>query len=165
MAGGAAQQRAQPRQHFLHVEGFGDVIVGAGVEALHFVAPAIARRQNEHRHGAAVLAPGLEDGNAVAFGQADVEHDRVIGLGVAEKPAFLAVESAVDRVARRLQRRYDLPVEIAIVFDNQQAHDSFVSPLRSNLRHRLARIARADELAGGRVHRPRGRAARRDAAA
>ena len=62
--------------------------------------------------------------NAVALGQADVEHDRVIGLGVAEKPALLAVEGAVDRVARRLQRRHDLSVEIAIVFDNKKAHGS-----------------------------------------
>ena len=72
---------------------------------------------------AAVLAPGFEDGNAVALGQADVEHDRVVGLGVAEKPAFLAVESAVDRIAGRLQRRHDLAIEIAIVFDNEKPHE------------------------------------------
>ena len=122
VAGGAAQQRAQASQHLLHVERLGDVIVGAGVEALHLVAPAVARGQDQHRHRAARLAPGLEHGNAVALGQADVEHDRVIGLGVAEKPAFLAVEGPVDGVARRFQRRRDLAVEIAIVFDDEKAH-------------------------------------------
>ena len=50
MAGGAAQQRADAREHFLHVEGLGDVVVGAGVEALHLVAPAIARGEDQHRH-------------------------------------------------------------------------------------------------------------------
>ena len=125
MAGGAAQQRAQPRQHLLHVEGLGDIIVGAGVETLHLVAPAVARGQDQHRHGAAGLAPGLEHRNAVRLGQADVEHDRVIGLGVAEKPALFAVERAVDRVARRFQRVDDLAIEILVVFDHEQAHEGF----------------------------------------
>jgi hypothetical protein len=93
-------------------------------KGLHLVAPAIARRQNEHRHEAAVPAPGFENRDAVAFGQADVEHDRVIRLGVAEKPAFLAVKCAVDGIAGRLQSRNDLSIEIAIVFDNEQAHGS-----------------------------------------
>ena len=50
VAGRAAQQRAHARQHFLEMEGLGDIIVGAGVEALHLVAPAVARGQHQHRH-------------------------------------------------------------------------------------------------------------------
>ena len=46
----AAQQRADARQHFLHVEGLGHIVVGAGIEALHLVAPAVARGEDEHRH-------------------------------------------------------------------------------------------------------------------
>ena len=122
MAGGAAHQRPQPRQHLLHMERLGDVIVGAGVDALDLVAPPVAGGQDQDRHRAPGLAPRLEDRDAVALGQADVEHDRVIGLGVAAKPAFLAIESAVDRIARRLERGGDLAIEIAIVFDNQKSH-------------------------------------------
>ena len=71
--------------------------------------------------------------SAVALRQADVEHDRVVGLGVASKPALFAVEGAVDGVAGRLQRGRDLAVEVPIVFDNQQAHSLLVSlvPLSS----------------------------------
>ena len=37
--------------------------------------------------------------------QADVEHDGVIGLGVAEEVALLAVLGGVDDIAGLLQRR------------------------------------------------------------
>ena len=122
MAGGAAQQRAKAGQHLLHVEGLGDIVVGARVDALHLVAPAVARGQDQHRHRPSGLAPGLEDRDAVPLGQADVENDRVVGLGIAAKPALLAVERPVDGVAGRFERGGDLAVEIAIVFDNQQSH-------------------------------------------
>src|SRR6185312_69093 len=38
----AAQQGAQPRQQFLGVKRFGEIIVGAGIEPRHLVAPAVA---------------------------------------------------------------------------------------------------------------------------
>ena len=59
VAGGAANEGAQAGQHLLHVEGLGDIIVGAGVEALDLVAPRIARREDEHRHRRAGRAPGF----------------------------------------------------------------------------------------------------------
>jgi len=43
------KQRANARQHLLEMEGFRHVVVGAGIEALHLVAPAVARREHEHR--------------------------------------------------------------------------------------------------------------------
>ena len=122
VAGGPAQQRANASQNFLHVERLGDIIVGAGVEALHLLAPPVARGQDQDRHRPTGLAPSLEHGDAVPLGQADVENDRVIGLGIAQKPALLSVEGLVHGVARRFQRSGHLSVEIAIVFDNQKPH-------------------------------------------
>ena len=104
VAGGAAHERPQARQHLLHMERLGDVVVGAGVDALDLVAPPVAGGQDQDRHRAPGLAPRFEDRDAVALGQADVEHDSVIGFGVAAKPAFLAIESAVDRITRSLER-------------------------------------------------------------
>ena len=101
---GAAHQRAQARQHFLHVEGLGDIIVGAGVKALHLVAPAVARGEDQHRHLRPALRQSSSTRDAVHLRQADVEHDGVIGLGLAEEPALLAVEGAIDGIARLLQR-------------------------------------------------------------
>ncbi len=122
MAGGAPQQRAQPRKQLLHVKRLGYVIVGAGVKTLDLVAPTVARGENQHRRQPAGLAPGGQDADPVPLGQADVEHDRVIGLGVAEKPALIAVERTVDGVAGPLKGGRHLTVEIAVVFDNEEAH-------------------------------------------
>ena len=54
---------------------------------------------------AAGAAPLLENRDPVHLRQADVEDDGVIGLGVAEEVAFLAIVGAVDRVACLLERR------------------------------------------------------------
>ena len=124
MARRAAQQRAQPRQDFLHVEGLGDIIVRAGVEPLHLVAPAIARGEDEHRHHAAGAAPLFKNRNPVLLWQADIEHDRVVWLGVAEEVPLLPVIGAVDGVARLIERLDDLPIEIAIIFDNEEPHET-----------------------------------------
>ena len=99
MAGGTAQQRADSRQHFLEMKRFCDIVVGAGVKALHLVAPAVARGEDQNRHRALVAAPGLQHRNAVHLRQADVEHDGVIGFAVAEEMPLLAVEGAIDHIA------------------------------------------------------------------
>ena len=139
VAGGAAQQRADARQHLFEMERLGDVVVGAGVEALHLVAPAVARGQHQHRHGAAGAAPGFQHRDAVHLGQADVEDHRVIGLGLAEIMALLAVEGAVDHVARVGQRGGELAVEVGIVLDHEETQGN------------SSRSARVDDLAAGRI--------------
>ena len=121
VAGRAAQQRAHARQHFLEMKWLGDIIVGAGVEALHLVAPAVARGQHEHRHGAAGAAPGFQDRDAVHLRQADIENDRVVGFGLAEIMALLAVEGAIDDIAGVGQRGGELAVEIGVVLDHEEA--------------------------------------------
>ena len=122
MAGGAPDQRPQPRQHLLDVERLGDIVVGAGVDARHLVAPAVARGQDQHRHLAAVAPPALDDADAVHLRQADIEHHRVVGLGVAEKMPFLAVERLVDDIAGIDQRVGDLPVQVLVILDDEYAH-------------------------------------------
>ena len=122
MPGGAAHQRADAGQHFFHVEGLGDIVVGAGIDALHLVAPAVARGQQQHRHGLAGAAPFLEHRQPVHLRQADIEHHRVVGFGVAEEVAFLAVERDVDRIAGLGQRFLELAIEIGVVFNDENAH-------------------------------------------
>ena len=120
VAGGTAQQRADAREHLFEVERLGDVVVGARVEPLDLLAPAVARGEDQDRHGAAGAAPILQHRNAVRLGQADVEDHRVVGLGLAEILAFLAVEGAVDHVARVGQGGGELTVEVGIVLDDEE---------------------------------------------
>src|SRR6266566_6323751 len=103
------------------MERLGDVVVGAGVEALDLIAPAVARGEDEDRHGPAGTPPGLEHRDAVHLGQADIEDHRIVGLAFAEKVALLAVEGTIDHVARVNERGRELPIEIGIVLDHEEA--------------------------------------------
>ena len=117
-----AQQRANARQHLFEMKRLGHVIIGAGIEALNLVAPAIARSKQQHRHGASRAPPRFQNGNTVHLGETDVENDRVVGLRLAEIVPFLAVERAIDHVTRLGQGRRELAVEIRIVLDDEEAH-------------------------------------------
>src|SRR5690606_32145710 len=69
-----------------------------------------------------VAAPALHYADAVHLRQADVEHHRVIGLGVAEKMPFLAVEGLVDDIAGVRQSLRDLAVEFLVILDDEYSH-------------------------------------------
>ena len=73
------------------LERLGQIIVGAGVDAVDALGPAAARGQDQHRHAAAVGAPALEHRQAVHLRQAEIEDDGAIIFGVAAKPGLLAV--------------------------------------------------------------------------
>ena len=66
--------------------------------------------------------PLLEHRDAVHLRQADVEDDDVVGLGVAEEIALLAVGRRIDGVAGIRQRCDQLTVQIFIILDDERAH-------------------------------------------
>ena len=104
------------------MEGLGDIIVGAEIEAFDLLAPAIARREDQHRHGAPVLAPGLQHRKAVHLRQAEIEDGQIVGFGFAEELAVLAVVGGIDRVAGVGQRAAELLPQVLIVLDHQHPH-------------------------------------------
>ena len=108
MPGGPPQQGPEARQQLFGVEGLGQVVVGAGVEAGDLLAPGAAGGEDQHRSGHALLAPALEHRDAVDLGQAEVEHDGVVGLGLAQEMGLLAVSGVVDRIAGVRQRHLQL---------------------------------------------------------
>jgi hypothetical protein len=56
--------------------------------------------------------------NPSIFGSPKVEDDRVVLLGLAEKVGALAVGGAVDRIAGVAKRRFELPRQQRLVFDD-----------------------------------------------
>ncbi len=116
------------------MERLGDVIVGAGVKALHLVAPAVARGEDQHRHGAPGLTPGHQDGDAVLLGQSQIENDGVVWLRLAEKQPLLAIESAIDGVTRAFQCGHELAIEVFVILDDEKAQGG----LRSSVTDRRA---------------------------
>ena len=122
MTGRAPHQGAQPHDQLLDPERLGEIVVGTGLEAVDLVAPAAARREDQHRKPAAGLPPGAQYGRARHLGQAEIEHGGVVGLGLAEMLAVLAVRGDVDGEALVAQRLGDLARQRTVVFDQQNLH-------------------------------------------
>src|SRR5205807_3387390 len=77
---GAADGGAESGEQLVHAEGFGDVVVGAGVECFGFVDGVGAGGQHDDGDGGPA-AESCNDVGAVDVGEAQVEHDDV-GFGV-----------------------------------------------------------------------------------
>jgi hypothetical protein len=122
VTGRTAHQRAQARQQFLGVEGLGQIVVGPCVKAGDLLAPGAARSQDQHRRGDAVLAPTLQHRDAVDLGQAQIEHDGVVGLGIAQKLRLFTVRGVIDGITGVGQRQLELTRDIGIVLDDEYAH-------------------------------------------
>ena len=120
--GGPAQQRAQPRQQFFGIEGLGQIIVGARVEAGHLVAPAVAGGQDQHGKSLAGLAPFLQHGDAVHLGQAQIQDHRIVRFGIAQEIAFLAIQGAVDHIAGIAQRLFQKALQILVILHQKNTH-------------------------------------------
>jgi len=156
----APDQRLDPGQHLLHLEGFGEVVVGARAQPHDLLAPGAARGQDQHGHGAPVLAPALQDRESVQHRQAEVEHHCIIRLCIAQEVPLLAIVGEIDHETRRLERASRLLGDPMVVFDNEDPHGAGVSrPPRSRGSGPRARSAR------GSPHRTRARAHRLRASA
>ncbi len=84
------------------------------------------QRSRAVRISTGILRPSrrqlLEHADAVHLRQADIEDHRVIGLGIAEKMPFLAVEGLVDDIAGIGQRLDDLAVQVLVILDDEYPH-------------------------------------------
>jgi len=77
VGGGAAQQRAQPREQLLERERLHQVVVGARVQPGDAVAHLVARGEHQDRRLGACAAQPPAGLDAVDVGHQHVEHDRV----------------------------------------------------------------------------------------
>ena len=73
---GAAQHALDAGQKLARIEGFGDVVVGAGLQADHAVDGIARGRHHDDADPAALFAQPAGDGEAVLAGQADIEQDQ-----------------------------------------------------------------------------------------
>jgi hypothetical protein len=118
----APDERADAGNDFFDMKWFRDVIVRAGVDPLHLLVPAAARRQHEHRHRQTGASPAIEQTEAVDARQAEIEHDGVVALGLREKVAALAIRRDVHGVAGFAERRCHMLSQTRLVFDDQHSH-------------------------------------------
>src|SRR5208337_2813964 len=128
-AGTAAKERAHAGYYLLHLKGLGDIIVRTCVDTGDLLAPAVTRRKDEHRCFDVIPAPALQNAQAVYLGQAQIEDDGVVWLGLPKIRALLAIESRIGCVSRLGKRSNELTAQIPVVFYNQQAHTAKLHPI------------------------------------
>ncbi len=118
----AAQQRSHAREQFFHVEGLGEVVVGARVDAGHFLVPEVAGGEQQHRCGNAGSTPALENGEAIDHRQAQVQYDGVIRLHAAQVQGLFTVGCCVHGIACVHHGLREVGAQVRLVLDNQYAH-------------------------------------------
>src|SRR6478672_442068 len=118
----APDESAEPREELAEVEGLGEIVVGAGVEAGDLVVDGIARREHEDGHVDAFSSDLSADLETVHFGQDDVEHDRVVVVDSREKERFRPVRRVVDRVRRLAKPPGDRFAQLSVVLGKQNPH-------------------------------------------
>ena len=126
MACGPAHKRAQPHHNLFHAKRLDEIIVGAGLEAFDFFGPPVARGQDENRQGSAGCTPRPQHCDSADFRQAQIEHGRVIGFGIAEMLAVLPVRRNIDHEIFCLQRAGDRVGQKIIVLDKKDFHVAIV---------------------------------------
>src|SRR5258708_3108175 len=85
LAARSANQRPQPREHFLHPERLRDVVVRPAVDPLDLLVPAATRGQHEDGHRQSRVTPAPQDRETVDLRPAAIEHDSVVALSPGEE--------------------------------------------------------------------------------
>ena len=128
----AAQDGAQAGLQLARLEGLGEIVVGAELEADDAVHRLAARGQHQDRHvaGAAQAAAEIEP---VGIGQHEVEDDRVEGLALELGLAVAAGAGDGHAKARPAEIVRNHPGEAVVVVDHQDAlgHWLSIGPARS----------------------------------
>lgn len=90
--------------------------------------PTAARGEDEHEaHEDSGFAPAAQQGEAVDYGQSQVEHHRVVLFRVSEEVSALAVFGAVSGVPGFGDSLGHLPGQQAFVLYNQKAQCNIYS--------------------------------------
>jgi hypothetical protein len=116
----ASQMGADAGEEFLDVEGFGDVIIGAGVESFDLGVFLVANRENQDGNGG-LSADGAAEFNAGHAGHHQVGDDEV-GLPVLEDAhGFLGVVHGAHIVALSRERGAQHARDLNFVVNDQDA--------------------------------------------
>ncbi len=96
---GSSQQRPGAGQQFLDGKGFGEVIVGSGIQAFDALVHFGAGGQNENGGFDFFGANAFQDFQAGKGGKHEIENDQVVIDCAGEIAALLSIRTHIDRVA------------------------------------------------------------------
>jgi len=106
----------------LKENGLGQIIVGAGVEALHAVFDAAALCEHQDRQAWTLQAKVPQHAYAIELRQIQIENHQVVVELAAHGARLFAIFHNVDRVVLALQALAYEPGQSRIVFRNQNPH-------------------------------------------
>lgn len=122
VAGAASQDGVEPGDEFVGVEGLGEVIVSAEIQAFDAFVEGGAGGQEEDGNGIPEFAELAEDAEAVAARQHDVEHEGIVGMGRGEREGVGAIVAGIDDEAGGLECLADEGRDLPIVFRHEDLH-------------------------------------------
>ena len=123
----ASQERAHTGFELGHREGFGQIVVGAQVQAVHAILDRITRREHDNTRLRAPNTKTPQDLETVDVGEPDVEHEEVVRGTSEQRVGILAARRMIDCVARAREDHHEPICEQPVVLDNKHAH------MRSNV--------------------------------
>jgi len=120
--GAAAADGPQAGEEDIEGKGFGEVVVGAGVEPLDDVGGRIARGEHQDGGLVAALAEAARNGEAVHAGQHAVQHDDVERSSAGNLEARRAIVRHHDGVALFGETALQQPGHAGFVLHHQNLH-------------------------------------------
>ena len=125
-----AQDRAQPREQFARLEGFGQIVVRAELESDDAIGCVAARGQ--HQHGRVALrAQRAADIETVDIGQGQIEDDRIVVGARTPRECDVAVRGDGNAKTGLAQILAQHRGEARVVFDQEQMFHARHSSIRA----------------------------------
>ena len=120
---GSAQCGSEAGEELVHAEGFGDVVVSAGVEGGDLVSFCLADGEDDDRHGAPA-AETADHFDAVDAWESEVEDDEIGVLCGCERQRRFAGGGEVDVVSARAEVGGECAEDLGFVVDGEDAGHS-----------------------------------------
>ncbi|KAG1257630.1 hypothetical protein G6F65_015840 [Rhizopus arrhizus] len=119
----AAQHGLDAGHQLFGRERLGDVVVGAGLQAVHLVLLGTLGGQHDDRDGAGalVVAQLARHGQAGRAGQHPIQQDQIGEFGADQGLGLVGVEGAQHFVPRERQVDGDQFLDCGFVFDNEDS--------------------------------------------
>src|SRR5665213_2888555 len=120
--GGAANQGLQARGQFGKGEGFGQVIIAAGLQAFDAIVHRGFGAEKNDRGADFSAAHALDEAEAVELGHHNIYDSGIEGGRLGQQKSLLAVGTAIDGIARLLQPFDHKGSNLVVVLNHQNAH-------------------------------------------
>jgi D-alanyl-D-alanine carboxypeptidase/D-alanyl-D-alanine-endopeptidase (penicillin-binding protein 4) len=120
--GTAAEQGAQTCLEFGNGEGFGHVVVAAAFEAEDSLIDGAAGGEDKNRRRNALRAKTLDQIEAIAIGEAEIDDEGVVDTFEGEPLGFAALGAGIDAEARLGEGAGKKITNGVVVLNDQQPH-------------------------------------------